>query len=103
MQAFPYDEAPRFVIRDHDGIHGQNFRQPCAGSLLPPFSRGPFGSANRLKPSPAARTTTDGIFGMDSGFRIFRGLVKLTGREHPQRPRYGPGGSKPRYWERPKR
>jgi len=26
VEAFPYDEAPRFLIRDHDGIYGQDFR-----------------------------------------------------------------------------
>ncbi len=27
MEAFPFDEAPRFLIRDHDGIYGQDFRE----------------------------------------------------------------------------
>ncbi len=27
VKAFPYDEAPRFLIRDHDGIYGGDFRQ----------------------------------------------------------------------------
>lgn len=27
VEAFPFDEAPRFLIRDHDGIYGQDFRQ----------------------------------------------------------------------------
>jgi putative transposase len=27
VEAFPYDEAPRFLIRDHDGIYGGDFRQ----------------------------------------------------------------------------
>ena len=27
VEAFPYDEAPRFLIRDRDGIYGANFRQ----------------------------------------------------------------------------
>jgi putative transposase len=27
VEAFPYDEAPRFLIRDHDGIYGECFRQ----------------------------------------------------------------------------
>ncbi len=27
VEAFPYDEAPRFLIRDHDGIYGVDFRQ----------------------------------------------------------------------------
>ncbi len=27
VEAFPYDDAPRFLIRDHDGIYGQDFRQ----------------------------------------------------------------------------
>jgi transposase InsO family protein len=26
VEAFPYDEAPRFLIRDRDGIYGQDFR-----------------------------------------------------------------------------
>ena len=25
IQAFPYDEAPRFLLRDRDGIYGQDF------------------------------------------------------------------------------
>ncbi len=27
VEAFPYDEAPRFMIRDHDGIYGLDFRE----------------------------------------------------------------------------
>ena len=27
VEAFPYDEAPRFMIRDHDGIYGVDFRE----------------------------------------------------------------------------
>ncbi len=27
VEAFPYDEAPRFMIRDRDGIYGECFRQ----------------------------------------------------------------------------
>jgi putative transposase len=27
VEAFPFDEAPRFLIRDHDGIYGQDFRE----------------------------------------------------------------------------
>ena len=27
IEAFPFDEAPRFVIRDHDGIYGVDFRE----------------------------------------------------------------------------
>ncbi len=27
VEAFPYDEAPRFLIRDHDGIYGLDFRE----------------------------------------------------------------------------
>ena len=27
IEAFPYDEAPRFLLRDRDGIYGQDFRQ----------------------------------------------------------------------------
>ena len=27
IEAFPYDEAPRFLIRDRDGIYGQDFRE----------------------------------------------------------------------------
>jgi hypothetical protein len=27
VEAFPFDEAPRFLIRDHDGLYGQDFRQ----------------------------------------------------------------------------
>ena len=27
VEAFPYDEAPRFLIRDHDGIYGLDFQQ----------------------------------------------------------------------------
>ncbi len=27
VEAFPYDEAPRFLIRDRDGIYGVDFRQ----------------------------------------------------------------------------
>ncbi|HUU97443.1 MAG TPA: integrase core domain-containing protein [Phycisphaerae bacterium] len=27
MEAFLFDEAPRFLIRDHDGIYGQDFRE----------------------------------------------------------------------------
>ena len=27
VEAFPYDEAPRFLIRDRDGIYGVHFRQ----------------------------------------------------------------------------
>ena len=27
IEAFPFDEAPRFLIRDHDGIYGQDFRE----------------------------------------------------------------------------
>ncbi len=27
VEAFPYDEAPRFLIRDHDGIYGVDFRE----------------------------------------------------------------------------
>jgi putative transposase len=27
IEAFPYDEAPRFLLRDHDGIYGQDFRE----------------------------------------------------------------------------
>jgi putative transposase len=27
VQALPFDEAPRFLIRDHDGIYGQDFRE----------------------------------------------------------------------------
>jgi len=26
VEAFPYDQAPRFLFRDRDGIYGQNFR-----------------------------------------------------------------------------
>jgi transposase InsO family protein len=26
VEAFPFDEAPRFLIRDHDGIYGLDFR-----------------------------------------------------------------------------
>jgi len=26
VEAFPYDEAPRFLLRDRDGIYGQGFR-----------------------------------------------------------------------------
>jgi len=26
VEAFPFDEMPRFLIRDHDGIYGQDFR-----------------------------------------------------------------------------
>jgi len=26
VEAFPFDEAPRYLIRDHDGIYGQDFR-----------------------------------------------------------------------------
>ncbi|MEE9533594.1 MAG: integrase, partial [Acidimicrobiia bacterium] len=27
IEAFPYDEAPRFLIRDRDGIYGEDFRK----------------------------------------------------------------------------
>jgi len=27
VEAFPFDESPRFLIRDHDGIYGQDFRE----------------------------------------------------------------------------
>jgi len=27
VEAFPYDEGPRFMIRDHDGIYGVDFRE----------------------------------------------------------------------------
>jgi transposase InsO family protein len=27
VDAFPFDEAPRFLIRDHDGIYGEAFRE----------------------------------------------------------------------------
>ena len=27
VEAFPYDEAPRFIIRDRDGIYGHDFRE----------------------------------------------------------------------------
>jgi putative transposase len=27
VEAFPFDEAPRFLIRDHDGIYGQDLRE----------------------------------------------------------------------------
>jgi putative transposase len=27
VEAFPYDVAPRFLIRDHDGIYGEDFRE----------------------------------------------------------------------------
>ena len=27
VEAFPYDEAPRFLIRDRDGIYGEDFRK----------------------------------------------------------------------------
>ncbi len=27
VEAFPYDEAPRFLIRDHDSIYGHDFRE----------------------------------------------------------------------------
>ncbi len=27
VEAFPYDEAPRFLMRDHDGIYGVDFRE----------------------------------------------------------------------------
>ena len=27
VEAFPFDEAPRFLIRDRDGIYGQDFRE----------------------------------------------------------------------------
>ena len=27
IKAFPYEEAPRFLIRDREGIYGQDFRQ----------------------------------------------------------------------------
>ena len=27
VEAFPFDEAPRFLIRDHDGIYGEDFRE----------------------------------------------------------------------------
>jgi putative transposase len=27
VEAFPFDGAPRFLIRDHDGIYGQDFRE----------------------------------------------------------------------------
>jgi len=27
VEAFPFDEAPRYLIRDHDGIYGQDFRE----------------------------------------------------------------------------
>ena len=26
VEAFPYDEAPRFLIRDHDSVYGRDFR-----------------------------------------------------------------------------
>lgn len=31
VEAFPYDEAPRFLIRDRDGIYGDYFRQRVKG------------------------------------------------------------------------
>ena len=27
VEAFPFDTAPRFVLRDRDGIYGRDFRQ----------------------------------------------------------------------------
>ena len=27
VEAFPFDEAPRFMIRDRDGVYGQDFRE----------------------------------------------------------------------------
>ena len=30
VQAFPFEEAPRFLLRDRDGIHGQDFRDRVA-------------------------------------------------------------------------
>jgi putative transposase len=27
VEAFPYDEAPRFLIRDHDSTYGEDFRE----------------------------------------------------------------------------
>ena len=27
IEAFPFDEAPRFLLRDRDGIYGNAFRQ----------------------------------------------------------------------------
>ena len=27
VEAFPFDTAPRFLIRDHDGIYGHDFRE----------------------------------------------------------------------------
>ena len=27
VEAFPFDEAPRFMVRDHDGIYGHDFRE----------------------------------------------------------------------------
>ena len=30
MEAFPFDEAPRFLIRDRDGIYGERFRERIA-------------------------------------------------------------------------
>ncbi len=32
VEAFPYDEAPRFMIRDRDGIYGHDFREGAAGN-----------------------------------------------------------------------
>ncbi len=31
IEAYPYDETPRFLIRDHDGIYGDEFRQRIKG------------------------------------------------------------------------
>ncbi len=31
IEAFPYDETPRFLIRDHDAIHGSDFQQRIKG------------------------------------------------------------------------
>jgi len=30
VQAFPYDTAPQYLLRDHDGIYGESFRMQAA-------------------------------------------------------------------------
>jgi hypothetical protein len=57
-------------------------RKPRGGRLWLPFPRGPIGLTSEFKPSLAAKTVADGIFGMDSRLKQARRLravpVRIT-------------------------
>ncbi len=65
VEAFPYDEAPRFPIRDHDSIYGQDFRE----RLFTPGGHGHFRGRHLVDQFPDA-----GFPGRRPGFehRIFQ-------------------------------